>query len=137
MFGGHLPASDAWTLSLITNAGVLAVNQTSRNNRQLFHANRLAAWTADNPETGAKYVAVFNMGERAEQDLAPGIAVPVRLADLGLDGAVAVTDLWTGKPVGLVRGEFAPVVPFHGAGLYRLDGVDGVKPTFYAKTRKK
>jgi hypothetical protein len=58
MFGGHLPASDAWTLSLITNAGILAVNQKSRNNRQLFHANGLAAWTADDPAGGAKYVAV-------------------------------------------------------------------------------
>ena len=123
MFGGHLPASDAWTLSLITNAGVLAVNQSSRDNRQLFHANGLAAWTADDPETGAVYVAVFNMADRAADDLAPGIAVPVRLADLGLDGAVAVTDIWTGKPAGLARGEFAPVVPFHGAGLYRLEPV--------------
>ncbi|MCK7532109.1 MAG: hypothetical protein MZV63_14290 [Marinilabiliales bacterium] len=46
MFGGHLPASDAWTMSLITNAEVLAVNQRSRANRQLFHANGLAAWAA-------------------------------------------------------------------------------------------
>ena len=47
MFGGHLPASDAWTSSLITNAEALAVNQRSRANRQLFHANGLAAWAAE------------------------------------------------------------------------------------------
>jgi hypothetical protein len=69
------------------------------------------------------YVAVFNMADPAAGGLAPGIAVPVRLAELGLDGAVAVTDIWTGKPAGLARGEFAPVVPFHGAGLYRLEPV--------------
>jgi alpha-galactosidase len=120
MFGGHLPASDAWTLSLITNAGVLAVNQKSRANRQLFHANGIAAWAAEDPETGAAYVAVFNLCDPEAKTLEPGLAVPVDLASLGLDGIVAVTDLWSGRPAGAVNGVFAPVVPFHGAGLYRL-----------------
>lgn len=120
MFGGDLPASDAWTLSLITNAEVLAANQASRGNRQLFHANGLAAWTAADPASGGIYLAVFNMCDADEKSLETGIAVPVRLADLGLDGPAAVTDVWSGKRVGLVTGEFAPVVPYHGAGLYRL-----------------
>ncbi|MGZ5498810.1 MAG: hypothetical protein ACXWHI_08820 [Candidatus Aminicenantales bacterium] len=42
------------------------------------------------------------------------------MTDLGLTGPVAVTDVWTGKPAGVVSGEFDPVVPFHGAGLYLL-----------------
>jgi hypothetical protein len=46
MFGGHLPASDDWTLSLITNDEVLAVNERSRGNSQLFNANGLVAWVA-------------------------------------------------------------------------------------------
>lgn len=120
MVGGHLPASDAWTLSLLTNAEVLAVNQRSRGNRQVFHANGIAAWTAEDPAGGAKYVAVFNTCDAGEKGAGPGIAVPVRLADLGIAGRVAVTDVWTAKPVGVVAGEFAPVVPYHGAGLYRL-----------------
>jgi alpha-galactosidase len=121
MFGGNLPESDAWTLSLITNAEVLAVNQKSRANRQLFHANGLAAWAAEDPETGARYVAVFNLCDPDEKTAGPGLAVPVRLADLGLEGSVAVTDVWSGRPSGAASGVFAPVVPFHGAGLYRLE----------------
>jgi alpha-galactosidase len=120
MFGGHLPASDAWALSLITNARVLAVNQSSRGNHQLFHANGLAAWTAEDPATGAKYVAVFNLSDPAGKGPDPGLAVPVRLADLGIEGAAVVTDLWTGRPAGSAEGEFAPVVRYHGAGLYKL-----------------
>ena len=120
MFGGHLPASDAWTMSLITNTGVLAVNQRSRHNRQLFHANGLAAWTADDGDSDDKYVAVFNTCDTDGKGLDSGLAVPVRLTDLGLTGPVAVTDVWTGKPAGVVSGEFDPVVPFHGAGLYLL-----------------
>ena len=91
-----------------------------KRQRQLFRANGLAAWTADDPESGAQYLAVFNTSDPDEKGPDPGIAVPVRLADLGMAGPVAVTDLWTGMPAGVAIGEFAPVVPHHGAGLYRL-----------------
>ncbi|MGZ5488813.1 MAG: hypothetical protein ACXWF4_09810, partial [Candidatus Aminicenantales bacterium] len=67
-----------------------------------------------------KYVAVFNTCDTDGKGLDSGLAVPVRLTDLGLTGPVAVTDVWTGKPAGVVSGEFAPVVAYHAAGLYRL-----------------
>ena len=60
MFGGDLPGNDEFTLSLITNKEVLKVNQTSTNNRQLFRNGDLIAWTADDPKTGDKYIALFN-----------------------------------------------------------------------------
>jgi alpha-galactosidase len=120
MFGGHLPASDDWTLSLITNGEVLAVNQRSRGNRQLFNGNGLVAWVADAGEGGAKYLAVFNTADRGGGDPENGIGVPVRLADLGYSGACAVRDLWAKKDLGTVSGEFAPAIPWHGTGLYRL-----------------
>jgi alpha-galactosidase len=123
MFGGHLPASDDWTLSLITNAGVLAVNQESRDNRQLFRANGLAAWTADEAQGGGKYVALFNTSDRGKHGPEAGTAVPVRLSELGFAGPVEIKDVWSGKRVGVFTGEFAPVVPYHGAGLYRLTAV--------------
>jgi len=118
--GGHLPQSDAWTLSLLANAGVIALNQTSRGNRQLFHANGLAAWTARDPASGDAYVALFNLCDKDATGTAAGLAVPVRLADLGIDGSADVVDVWSGRPAGVARGKFAPIVPYHGAGLYRL-----------------
>lgn len=60
MFGGDLPSTDAFTLSLLTNKEVLEVNQHSANNKQLFRSNDLIAWTADDPKTGDKYLALFN-----------------------------------------------------------------------------
>jgi alpha-galactosidase len=121
MFGGHLPDSDAWTVGLITNAEALTVNQRSRANRQLFHANGLAAWAAETADGEAGYLAVFNTSDRPAGGLETGLPVPVRLADAGFTGETVVTDVWTGKKVGTFRGEFAPVVPHHGAGLYRLE----------------
>ena len=60
MFGGDLPSNDEFTLSLITNKDVLNVNQYSANGKQLFRENDLIAWTADDPKTGDKYLALFN-----------------------------------------------------------------------------
>jgi hypothetical protein len=60
IMGGHLPKNDAFTLSLLTNDEVLAVNQHSANNRQLFRTNDLIAWVADVPDSADKYVALFN-----------------------------------------------------------------------------
>ncbi len=60
MFGGDLPSNDAATLALLTNPRVLAVNQHSTHGRQLWRRGDLVAWTADDPATGAKYLAVFN-----------------------------------------------------------------------------
>ncbi|MBO2010106.1 NPCBM/NEW2 domain-containing protein [Hymenobacter negativus] len=60
MFGGDLPSNDPFTLGLITNKDVLAVNRRSTHNRQLFRHNDLLAWTADDPATGDKFLAVFN-----------------------------------------------------------------------------
>ena len=64
MFGGDLPGNDEFTLSLITNKDVLNVNQNSTNGKQLFRQNDLIAWTADDPKTGDKYLALFNAADQ-------------------------------------------------------------------------
>jgi alpha-galactosidase len=120
MFGGHLPASDDGTLALITNEEVLAVNQRSRGNRQFFNANGLVAWIAEDETGPAGYLALFNTADRGEGDPANGLPIPVRLADLGFPGPCEVRDLWAKKDIGPASGEFAPVIPWHGAGIFRL-----------------
>ncbi len=64
MFGGDLPSNDEYTLSLISNKDVLNVNQHSTNGKQLFRENDLIAWTADDPGTGDKYLALFNASDQ-------------------------------------------------------------------------
>ncbi|HEY8994530.1 MAG TPA: Melibiase subfamily [Lacunisphaera sp.] len=262
MHGGDLTKTDDFTLSLLTNAEVLAINQNSTNNRPLFDRDELIAWTADVPDSADKYLAVFNVRDRVrlnaanarfasgpvtgdsasattvdadvsggdrlflavrpldtsgewnrvlwrdarlvmadgserpladltwthadatwdstavkkdkegkvlgigaeipalvEYSLPPGavrfratgtvesngrgqkpgpvqflvvvatpkntgpaggLPVAVALADLGLPGAVRIRDLWAHKDLGEYKGEFAPEIPWHGSGLYRL-----------------
>lgn len=64
MFGGNLPDNDPFTLSLLTNKNVLKVLNESTNNKPLFTDKNKAAWMADEPGSGAKYLAVFNTADQ-------------------------------------------------------------------------
>ena len=112
--GGDLTLTDDFTLSLLTNPEIIAVNQDSTGNHELFHHDGLVAWIADVPGTAEKYVALFNTGDTKPQ------AVRVAVKDLGLKGPVRVRALWPHLDLPVVAEEFAPVLPPHGAGLYRF-----------------
>lgn len=141
IMGGNMPKNDDFTLSLMTNDEVLAVNQNSENNRQLFNTNSAVAWVADVPGSKDKYVALFNTsplpvprpprGGPAAGSAQPAMNAPsadatmprsvsVSLTDLGFSGSAKVRDLWTHKDLGNFTGVFAPMINSHGAGLYRL-----------------
>ena len=113
MFGGNLPDNDSFTLSLLTNKKVLEVLNKSINNRPILNQDNKVAWAADEPGTGARYLAVFNTSGEL-------MAVPVSLKELGFSSSCTITDLWTGKVVGKFTGEFAPDINSHGSGLYRV-----------------
>jgi hypothetical protein len=141
IMGGNLPQNDAFTLALLTNDEVIAVNQKSGNNRQLLNTNSTVVWVADVPASNDKYVAFFNTspvpvggGRRggggpaapatnapaADPDATQPREVSVTLSDLGLAGSVKVRDLWNHQDLGAVTGKFTQAIHSHGAGLYRL-----------------
>jgi alpha-galactosidase len=128
MWGGNLVENRPAELALMTNAAVLAVDQKSTDNRQLYGGTNLV-WTANVPGGNDKYVALFNRGGAS----AP---VSVTLADLGFGSAV-VTDLWSGTNLGTASGTFSSTLPSHGSGLYRLSPQSTVTiPTAYRLTAR-
>ncbi|MCJ8164310.1 NPCBM/NEW2 domain-containing protein [Pontibacter sp. E15-1] len=66
MFGGDLPSNDAFTNALLTNKEVLQVLNSSTNNKELFRTEEQVAWVADDPKTGDKYLALFNIADQVE-----------------------------------------------------------------------
>lgn len=113
--GGDMTQMDAFTLSLLTNDEVLAVNQHSTHNRQLFRSGDLVAWIADAEGSADKYLAIFNTG-------AAGANVPVDLTVLGFTGDAQVRSLWDQSDLGPYDGTFSPFIAPHGAALFRLSG---------------
>lgn len=113
MMGGDLPTTDAFTLGLISNPEMLAVDQDSSRNRELFHHGSQIAWAADAPGGRGRYVALFNLGESA----AP---VAITWKELGMPAQCSVRDLWRRKYLGKMAAQFAPQIDAHGAGLYKV-----------------
>jgi alpha-galactosidase len=60
ILGADMTRMDDFTLKLLTNPEVLAVNQQSANNRQVSYENDLIVWAADVSGSRDKYVALFN-----------------------------------------------------------------------------
>jgi alpha-galactosidase len=113
MMGGDLPTLDPFTLSLLTNQEVLAVDQHSSGSHLLFTRGHQIAWVADDPGTKQKYVALFNLGESPEE-------VAITWRQLGLVGRVPVRDLWKKQSMGSFDKQFSARIDPHGAGLYRI-----------------
>ena len=114
MFGGNLPDNDPFTLDLITNGEVLAVNQQAAASRELFTRGNQVAWIAGLPGSPAKYLAVFNIGDSAEEP------IKVTWSELGLSGDCAVRDLWAKKELGTAAGGQTFHVAPHASAFYRI-----------------
>ena len=63
IMGGNLLQMDQWTLSLLTNAEVIEVDQHSRENHAAVSTDDTVMWTARAPSGNARYVAVFNLSK--------------------------------------------------------------------------
>jgi len=113
MFGGSLTEMDPWTLSLLTNPEVLAVNQRSRGNRPVYTEPGRAVWAARDPESDAAYVALFNRSDAAQ-------AVGVDLGAVGIAGRAAVRDLWQRSDSEPCEGALERVIEPHGSRLLKL-----------------
>jgi hypothetical protein len=113
MMGGDLPSLDPFSLSLLANQEILAVDQKSVHNRELFARGNQIAWAAEVPGTKDRYLAVFNLGE-APADVA------VAWNELSVKGKCAVRDLWEKKNLGPFESTFTSKINPHGAGLYRV-----------------
>jgi hypothetical protein len=114
MFGGDLPSNDDFTLSLLTNDQVLAVNQHSEANRQLKEENGRIVWVANVPGSQDKYVAIFNINDNQSSE------VSVSLAELGIKGKYKVKDLWTGHEKALENSRLTVMLEPHASMLVRF-----------------
>jgi len=109
IFGGDLPSNDAATTSLITNQEVIDVDQHSRGGHEVAEEGNIRAWAAEGSR-GERYVAIFNVGESAEE-------ANLGWNELGISGSVKeVCDLWSHRSVA-VDGIHAGLRP-HASALY-------------------
>jgi len=113
IFGGDLPSNDAATTTLITNEEVLDVNQHSRGGHQVLEKGNIRTWVADSSKPGERYVAVFNLGETAQD-------VHLDWKGIGITASrLFAHDLWSHKSLGQLSGIQMTLRP-HASALYRV-----------------
>ncbi len=133
MFAGNLPDNDAWTLQLITNPEVLAVNQRSTGNREVLRqggptgeCGRAAregdenrVWMATAEDGRSRYVACFNLAE------AKTATILVPFSELLSPGTCRIRDLWARQDLGAMTDTFSVELRPHAAGLFRISPANG------------
>jgi alpha-galactosidase len=114
--GGDLTKLDDFSLSILTNDEVIAIDQDALGKQAIRVSKRgeLSVWVKE-LEDGSKAVGLFNLGT-SEDD------VSATWADLGVSGKHAVRDLWRHKDLGFFTHKFQAHVPPHGVVLVRIAG---------------
>jgi alpha-galactosidase len=114
LIGCDMTKLDDFTLSLLSNDEVLAVDQDPLAQQ----ASRVAddglqqVWAKD-MEDGSKAVGLFNLSRS-------DIQVVAEWSELGLAGKQRVRDLWRQKDLGEFSDQFETTVPPHGVVLVRM-----------------
>ncbi len=116
LLGCDLTKLDDFTLSLLRNDEVLAVDQDPlcRQASRVFQdtTNQIEVWSKA-LEDGSHAVGLFNRSD------APA-TVTARWADLGVTGKLVVRDLWRQKDLGKFSTDFQAMVPRHGVVLVKI-----------------
>ena len=111
MFGGDLRISNPFTLSVISNPEVIAVNQNAEEAHQLFRKDDIVVWTSKMKD-GAVNIALFNLTHETKE-------VGVDFSDIGAQGKIKIRDLWQQKDLGEYSLKFSQNINAHGAVLLR------------------
>ena len=114
VFGGDMTKLDDFTLSLLTNDEIIAVNQDplGRQGAPVLRSADSEIWVKDLLD-GSKAVGLFNRSNTEAQ-------ISVRWSDLGISGAWMVRDLWRQKNLGSQTESFQMPVGEHGAEMILL-----------------
>ena len=87
MIGGDLPQNDPFTLSLLTNEKVLALEKESWCAHPLRTTEDESLWVADAKDGSGSWLAAFNLSDQDREILLPEPEAPFRSAQ----------ELWTGQ----------------------------------------
>jgi alpha-galactosidase len=114
LIGGDMTKLDDFTLNLLTNDEVLAVDQDPLGKQAgRVTVNGTSEVWAKKMADGSLAVGLFNRGETDNQ-------VTAAWTDLSLSGQQVVRDLWRQKDLGTYSDNFAATVPAHGVLLISI-----------------
>jgi len=114
LIGCDISKMDDFTLNLLTNDEVIAVDQDvlGKQAQQKIKRSNYQVW-AKKLEDGGYAVGIFNLSKSYQ-------TISVNWKSIGLRGNYKVRDLWQQKDMGLSPAVFTTKVPPHGVMLVRV-----------------
>jgi len=113
-YSGDITRLDAFTLNVLNNAEVIAVDQDPLGRQARIVRKTDDEFVLVKPmEDGSVAVGLFNLSE-ARRD------ITVTAAELGVSGRQRVRDLWRWKDVGTIADQYTASVARHGVMLVRM-----------------
>jgi len=116
LIGCDLSKLDDFTLNLLTNDEVLALDQEAlgKQARQIIKKDGYQVWVKE-LEDGNKAIGIFNLGDDYQN-------VSVNWSELGLPAKEKIRDLWRQKDLGIFESSFTTKVAPHGVTLIKATG---------------
>jgi hypothetical protein len=114
LIGCDLQRLDTFTLNLLTNDEVIAINQDPLGNQasQVILEGDMQVWLK-NLADGNKAVGIFNLADST-------VHYPFNFATAGLPEDLNVRDLWRQKDLGKFTGTLETSIPSHGVVLLKV-----------------
>jgi alpha-galactosidase len=132
LIGCNLTELDEFTLNLLTNDEVIAVNQDSLGIQasKVLDNGDLQVWSKPLAD-GALAIGIFNLSGSEENpvEMISWESTPIcslytlKLKDIGLDGTYNMRDLWRQQDEGTVSNEISGKINKHGVKLIKLTPV--------------
>lgn len=130
LLGCDLAQLDAFTIGLLTNDEVLAVNQDplGKQATMVYNGVRYQVWAKELYD-GSTAVGIFNIGKDTPVEAfnwtntVEKLEVTVGADQIGISGEHTVRDLWRQQDIGTFKDYFGAQVPYHGVVLLKLTPV--------------
>jgi hypothetical protein len=113
LIGCDLEKLDPFTLNLLTNDEVIAVDQDplSYQARRMIKTDSIQVWVKK-LENGPKAFGVFNLSDKP-------ISYELSFKKIGLSKNVTLINLWSQREVGLFKNSYKIIIPSHGVKLLK------------------
>lgn len=113
LIGCDMSQLDDFTLNLLTNDEVLAINQDAlaKPAEKVFDQNNIQIWVKG-LEDGSKAVGIFNLDEHAGK-------ADINFSSIGLVARLKLRDAWRQKDLGIFNHTYTATLPPHGVVLLK------------------
>jgi alpha-galactosidase len=114
LIGCDLTRLDDFTLNLLTNDEVLALDQDPLGKQavQKIVKDNIQVWVKE-LQDGNKAIGVFNLGKESRK-------YTLNFSDIDINAKIKIRDVWRQKDIGTFSGKYETTVPSHGVILLKV-----------------